>query len=148
MPSFPFTVSVAASQKNLISALKKWKMHFSLDETKNLPPWHSSPPQGPHACPISHCFDKLCQKQGQTWLIWPKSHATSNIIDHFLKRLSGKLLFSMIEFFLTSRWYKMTPCEALVFFLFFELVTPDSRPAWIWQHTKLPLATRRCRVPL
>jgi hypothetical protein len=34
VPSFPFAVSVAASQKNLISALQKWKTHFSWDETK------------------------------------------------------------------------------------------------------------------
>jgi hypothetical protein len=28
VPSFPFAVLVAASQKNPISALQKWKMHF------------------------------------------------------------------------------------------------------------------------
>jgi hypothetical protein len=32
--SFPFAVSVVASQKNSISTLRKWKMHFSWDETK------------------------------------------------------------------------------------------------------------------
>jgi hypothetical protein len=34
VPSFPFAVSVAASQNNPISALQKWKMHFSWEETK------------------------------------------------------------------------------------------------------------------
>jgi hypothetical protein len=33
-PSFQFRVSVAASQKNLISVLQKWKKHFSWYETK------------------------------------------------------------------------------------------------------------------
>jgi hypothetical protein len=31
-PSFQFGVLVAASQKNLISALRKWQKHFSWDE--------------------------------------------------------------------------------------------------------------------
>jgi hypothetical protein len=34
VPSFRFSISVDASQKNLISALRKWKTHFSWDETK------------------------------------------------------------------------------------------------------------------
>jgi hypothetical protein len=34
MPSFRFRVSIAASQKNLISALRKWKKHFSWEEMK------------------------------------------------------------------------------------------------------------------
>jgi hypothetical protein len=33
-PSFQFCVSVAASQKNLISVLRKWKKHFLWYETK------------------------------------------------------------------------------------------------------------------
>jgi hypothetical protein len=33
-PSFSFRVSIAASQKNPILALQKWKRHFSWDETK------------------------------------------------------------------------------------------------------------------
>jgi hypothetical protein len=33
-PSFRFRVSVVASQKNPISALQKWKKHFSSDKTK------------------------------------------------------------------------------------------------------------------
>jgi hypothetical protein len=33
-PSFRIRVLVAASQKNLISALRKWKRHFSWDKTK------------------------------------------------------------------------------------------------------------------
>jgi hypothetical protein len=33
-PSFRFRVSVAASQKNLISALQKWKKHFALEKMK------------------------------------------------------------------------------------------------------------------
>jgi hypothetical protein len=33
-PSFRFRVSIAASQKNPISALQKWKKHFLWDETK------------------------------------------------------------------------------------------------------------------
>jgi hypothetical protein len=32
VPSFLLSVSVAASQKNLILALQKWKTHFSWDE--------------------------------------------------------------------------------------------------------------------
>jgi hypothetical protein len=34
VPSFRFRVSVAASQKNPVSTLRKWKKHFSWDETK------------------------------------------------------------------------------------------------------------------
>jgi hypothetical protein len=34
VPNFPFSVLVATSQKNLISALQKWKTHFSWNETK------------------------------------------------------------------------------------------------------------------
>jgi hypothetical protein len=34
VPSFQFRVSVAASQKNPVSTLRKWKKHFSWDETK------------------------------------------------------------------------------------------------------------------
>jgi hypothetical protein len=34
VPSFQFAVSVATSQKNLISALQKWKMYFSWGEMK------------------------------------------------------------------------------------------------------------------
>jgi hypothetical protein len=34
VPSFLFVVSVAASQKNPISALQKWKRHFLWNETK------------------------------------------------------------------------------------------------------------------
>jgi hypothetical protein len=34
VPSLPFAVSVAASQKNPISALQKGKTHFSWDEMK------------------------------------------------------------------------------------------------------------------
>jgi hypothetical protein len=34
VPSFRFRVSVAASQKNPISALRKWKKHISWDEKK------------------------------------------------------------------------------------------------------------------
>jgi hypothetical protein len=34
LPSFPFAVSVAISQKNLILALQKWKTHFLWDRTK------------------------------------------------------------------------------------------------------------------
>jgi hypothetical protein len=53
VPSFPFAVSVAASQKNSISVLQKWKMHFSWDETKIGP--HGVPrdpkTQGRRACP-------------------------------------------------------------------------------------------------
>jgi hypothetical protein len=33
-PSFRFRVSIAASQKNPISVLRKWKKHFLWDETK------------------------------------------------------------------------------------------------------------------
>jgi hypothetical protein len=33
-PSFRFRISVAASQKNPISVLRKWKRHFSWYETK------------------------------------------------------------------------------------------------------------------
>jgi hypothetical protein len=33
-PSFRFRVSIVASQKTPISALRKWKKHFSWDETK------------------------------------------------------------------------------------------------------------------
>jgi hypothetical protein len=33
-PSFRIRVLVAASQKNLILALQKWKKHFSWDKTK------------------------------------------------------------------------------------------------------------------
>jgi hypothetical protein len=33
-PSFQFRGSIAASQKNPISALRKWKKHFLWDETK------------------------------------------------------------------------------------------------------------------
>jgi hypothetical protein len=33
-PSFQFHVSIAASQKNLILALQKWKKYFSWDKTK------------------------------------------------------------------------------------------------------------------
>jgi hypothetical protein len=34
VPSFQFAILVAFSQQNPISALRKWKMHFSLDEMK------------------------------------------------------------------------------------------------------------------
>jgi hypothetical protein len=34
VPSFSFAVLMAASQKSPISALQKWKLHFSWDETK------------------------------------------------------------------------------------------------------------------
>jgi hypothetical protein len=34
VPSIPSAILVAVSQKNSISAQQKWKMHFSLDETK------------------------------------------------------------------------------------------------------------------
>jgi hypothetical protein len=34
VPSFSISVSAATSQKNPISALRKWKMHFACDETK------------------------------------------------------------------------------------------------------------------
>jgi hypothetical protein len=34
LPRFRFAVLVAASQKNLILALQKWKKHFSWDEAK------------------------------------------------------------------------------------------------------------------
>jgi hypothetical protein len=48
-PHFRFRVSVAASQKNLISLLQKWKKHYSWYETKislhDVPPH----PKG-HAC--------------------------------------------------------------------------------------------------
>jgi hypothetical protein len=47
-PSFRFRVSVAASQKNLISVLRKWKKHFSYETKMGLcgVPRH---PKG-HAC--------------------------------------------------------------------------------------------------
>jgi hypothetical protein len=41
----------------------------------------------------------------------------------------------------------MTPREGLAFFQFFELVTPDSGPAWNDSARKLPLVARRCGVP-
>jgi hypothetical protein len=34
VPSFRFAVLVVASQKTLILELRKWKKHFSWDETK------------------------------------------------------------------------------------------------------------------
>jgi hypothetical protein len=34
VPNFWFCVSIATSQKNLVSVLRKWKKHFSWDETK------------------------------------------------------------------------------------------------------------------
>jgi hypothetical protein len=34
VPNFPFVILVAASQKNPISALRKWKTYFLLDKTK------------------------------------------------------------------------------------------------------------------
>jgi hypothetical protein len=34
VPNFPFAVSMAASQKNPILALRKWIMHFSWDKMK------------------------------------------------------------------------------------------------------------------
>jgi hypothetical protein len=34
VPSFWFAISVAASQKNPILAIQKWKTHFSWDEMK------------------------------------------------------------------------------------------------------------------
>jgi hypothetical protein len=34
VPIFSFVVSMAASQKSPILTLKKWKTHFSWDETK------------------------------------------------------------------------------------------------------------------
>jgi hypothetical protein len=36
VPSFRFRVSVDGSQKNLISAIQKWKKHFSWDEAKKI----------------------------------------------------------------------------------------------------------------
>jgi hypothetical protein len=34
VPNFTFAVSVVASEEKPISALQKWKTHFSLDKTK------------------------------------------------------------------------------------------------------------------
>jgi hypothetical protein len=47
--SFQFHVLVAASQKNLILAVQKWKRHFSWDETKIGLHGVSRHPKG-HAC--------------------------------------------------------------------------------------------------
>jgi hypothetical protein len=49
VPSFLFVISVAASQKNPISALQKWKTHFSWEETKIGLYGISRLPKG-HAC--------------------------------------------------------------------------------------------------
>jgi hypothetical protein len=61
VPSFLFDSLVAASQKNPISALRKWKIHFLLDEMKI---GLRGVPQ-PCVCPIWPHFDKLCQDQRQ-----------------------------------------------------------------------------------
>jgi hypothetical protein len=34
-------------------------------QNENRPPWRSSPSQGPRACPIWPCSDKLCNVHGR-----------------------------------------------------------------------------------
>jgi hypothetical protein len=59
-PSFRFRVSVATSQKkNLFQYSENGKSIFR-GTKKNQPLWHSSPAQGPRACPIWPRSDKLC----------------------------------------------------------------------------------------
>jgi hypothetical protein len=100
------------------------------------------------ACPICPCFDKLCHDQDQTELIWLKSHAASNVVGYFVKGLSGKLLLSRFDFLPQLGDIKWCLAKVSFCFDFFELVTPNSGLAWKWQRTKLPLAARRCWVPL
>jgi hypothetical protein len=58
-PTFRFRVSVATSQKNPISALQKWKKHFSWDQTKIGLRGIPRHPKG-HTCLIWPRSDKLC----------------------------------------------------------------------------------------
>jgi hypothetical protein len=77
--------SVAASPKNLILALRKWKTHFSCEKkTKNglcgVPrrsKGHTRVRYG--LVPTNY----IRHDQALTYLIWPKSHATSNMVGHF-----------------------------------------------------------------
>jgi hypothetical protein len=122
MPSFSFIILMAASQKSPISALQKWKTHFSWDTTKiglRGVPLH---PKG-HACVryglISTNYAIIRAKSSSFDL---KSHATSNVV----KGLSSNFLLSRFEFFFLHlgdiKWHHV---KILHFFNFFELVTPD-----------------------
>jgi hypothetical protein len=61
--NYPFAVSVAASQKTLISALEN---ALFVGQNENRPLWRSSLSQEPRVYPIWPRFNKLCHDQGQT----------------------------------------------------------------------------------
>jgi hypothetical protein len=98
VPSFPFVVSVAASQKYPILSLQKWKMYFSWDETKIVlcgVPRHLKGHARVRYDPVSINYDMIRAKsssfdqkamQPRTWYVI------------FVRRLSGKLLLSRFYF--------------------------------------------------
>jgi hypothetical protein len=82
MSSFWFRVSVVASQKNSILALRKWKRHFSWDETKLAFVAFLTIP-GATSVSYMALFRETTAWSGPTLAIWPKSHTTSNVVGHF-----------------------------------------------------------------
>jgi hypothetical protein len=81
VPCFKFCVSIAASQKNPVSALRKWKKHFSWDETKIATVAFL-------AIPRTTCVSDMASfRQTMPWsepnLGHLTFHATSNVVGYF-----------------------------------------------------------------
>jgi hypothetical protein len=99
VPRFPFVILVAVTQKNLISALQKWKTQFSWDKTKiglhggpRHPKGHAHVRYGLVLTNYAMIKAKLSSfdlkaMQPRTWQVI------------FVKGLSGKLILLRFKFF-------------------------------------------------
>jgi hypothetical protein len=66
VPTVPFTVSVAASQKNTISALRKWKTTFRGTKRKSASIEFLAIPRATRVSDMTLFQKKLLHDQGQT----------------------------------------------------------------------------------
>jgi hypothetical protein len=98
-PSFRYRVSVAASQKNPISALWKWKKHFLWDEMKIglygvplHPKGHARVQYG--LVPTNYAMLMAESSSFNLEVVQPRKWLVISV-----KGLSGKQFFSRFEFF-------------------------------------------------
>jgi hypothetical protein len=148
VPNFVFSPSVAASQKNMILALQKWKRHFLWDETKIRLRGVPRHPKGYARVWYGLVLADYAMIRAKPSLFDLKATQFQTWRSFSVKGIFVKLLWLRFKVFPTSRWHKMTRREGLTFFRLFQLVTPNSGPAWNDNARQLPFVARRCGVLL
>jgi hypothetical protein len=145
-PSYRFRVSITTSQKNRFQHFENGKGTFRGTKRKSASVVFLAIPR------VTRVSDMASFRQTMPWSWTNLAHFTQKSRNlerdrSFLWRNFLVNIFSQgLNFFTHLGDIKWLHAKVSYFFDFFELVTPDSRPASHDNAGKLPLAPRRCGV--